>query len=80
MIPAKVKTIILIRSAVVNLEDFSSKLEALNISHDLDIKIISDVDFDVTPFGDCSEVQILGVNGGMPDLVNQILEANPSIK
>jgi phosphoglycerate dehydrogenase-like enzyme len=50
----------------------------MGIVDSLDYKIVTPEEFNSKPFGN-EEVQILGVNWGMPDLTNQVLDANPSI-
>jgi len=62
----KIKTILLCLKTKVVISKFIEALEAQGITDLIEYKIITPEEFDSKPFGDDSEVEILGVNWGMP--------------
>lgn len=79
-ISPKIKTILLVKQTKVNKGAFEESLANLGITDYIDYKVTTLKEFNEKPFGDDDEVEILGVNWGMPDEVNKILDANPNIK
>lgn len=77
----KVKTILLFcKKEIEHIPEYVRELERLGITKQIDYKIVTEENFHEKPFGDDDEIELLGVNWGMTDLVNQVLDANPSIK
>lgn len=74
----KIKTIVLAENE--NIGQFENYFEKLEINKYIDYRIITPETFNSKPFGEDPEVEILGVDWAMSDLVNQILEDNPSVK
>ena len=75
----KIKTIVL--SDDESIDYYHKYFNRLNIDQYLDYKIVTPEQYKTQPFGEhTNEVEILGVDWGMPELVNDLLDHNPNIK
>jgi phosphoglycerate dehydrogenase-like enzyme len=77
---AKPKAIFLCRTDIISLSNFQASLESNGVFQLLDAKIVESTAFNPKPFGEAEDVEILGVNWGMTDLVEILLKNYPKIK
>lgn len=78
----KPRMILLIKSSFTEsqIEEFISSLKEKKIFEKADVKIVKSDEINYTPFPEGESPDILGVNWGLTEEVEGILEQNPSIK